>query len=71
MTDLEDGVVILKQKQKIWRKDRQEGSIPNGLIVFKRTDSVLLNSGPLKGIILPSFLCTQKDLIGDVERVRE
>lgn len=34
MTDLEGGVVMLNHKQKLWRKNYQEGSVPNGLTLF-------------------------------------
>lgn len=63
MIDLKGGVVMLKQKQKIWRKNCWEGSIiPNELTLF--SSLFPLNSGPLKGMTFPSSLGTQKDLMG-------
>lgn len=70
MTDLEGGVVILKQKQTVWRKYSQEEVFQVDWFCLKGLTILLLNSGPLKGTFLPSSLYTQKDLIEGVERVR-
>ena len=54
MTDLEGGVVTLKQKQKVWRKYSQEEVFQMDWFYLKGLTVFLLNSGPLKGTILPS-----------------
>ena len=66
MIDLEGGVVTLKQK--VWRKYSQEEVFQMDWICLKGLTVFLLNSGPLKGTILPSSLYTQKDLIEGVNK---